>query len=123
MPKKSPITTETAYYHLPLVWIGADPFRGCKTPSVSIRQKEVFKKTLTSGIKVVVFKDGLFVFDFSSWLPNELVSPLNMEEISPISNPQGPRTKKQIETTKRLMELAQKETVNVYKRIEVMNGH
>ena len=46
-----------------------------------------------------------------------------MEEISPISNPQGPRTKKQIETTKRLMELAQKETVNVYKRIEVMNGH
>ncbi|MGP0593566.1 hypothetical protein ACTRXD_13675 [Nitrospira sp. T9] len=124
MSNNSSGTTETAYYHCPPVWVEADPFIGCQNPPVSTQREEVFKKSLASGIRVVVSRDGLFVFDFNDWLPRAEMPDLNFDDI--LDNSIPPITSKMVMQNpkfQRFMEVSQQEVANVYRRVEVMNAH
>jgi hypothetical protein len=62
-----------AYYHAPPLWIGTRPTeKEIKTAPESEFIKEVYRTQLTQGIKVRVRRDGLFVFDCSSWEPGKV---------------------------------------------------
>ena len=51
-----------AYLHIPPVWIHEDPDGAKKLPT-----DEVYRKTLSCGIRMRVRRDGFFVFDFANW--------------------------------------------------------
>ena len=63
-----------AYYHLPPVWIGIDPFKEGANTSHQSLSDVVFTKTLSSSIRVQVCRDGLFIFNFSDWGPGGAVT-------------------------------------------------
>jgi hypothetical protein len=65
-----------AYYHWPPVWVGGAPSWAIYPPQhakaeidVSVLDDEVYRDTLSSGMPVRVLREGVFIFDFSSWEP------------------------------------------------------
>lgn len=62
------IPAVSGYYHNPPVWVGGAPQRvgGQYFDHKSLVQ-DVYRTSLSNGVKVRVRRDGLFVFDFSSW--------------------------------------------------------
>ncbi len=101
----------TAYYHLPPIWVGEDPFANNAAPTKSALEKEILTRKLSAGIQAWVHKDGLFIFDFSNWNPgSSVVIPLVKSE---------PGKK----MPKPLAEANQKAVLHVYRRVEVMNAH
>lgn len=100
-----------AYYHVPPVWIGEDPFKTDTMPRVSTLQKEAFSKSYPAGINVWVQRDGLFIFDFSKWEPG-----------SPVPIP-AVKTEPGKRMPKILSDAHDQAILHVYRRVEVMNAH
>ena len=100
-----------AYYHLPPVWIGSDPFKEGANPSRHSLSEVVFTKTLPSKIRLQVCRDGLFIFDFTDWGPG---NPVSMPEWKSSPGEKTPRT---------LQDAEKKAEEHVYRRVEAMNVH
>lgn len=58
-----------AYYHYPKVWVVSRPPESNTFISIDLLHEEVYREKLPVDITVKVLRDGLFTFDFSSWLP------------------------------------------------------
>lgn len=58
-----------AYYHWPTVWVGSAPPASGADIDISTLEEEVYRTTLPVGIAAKVFRDGMFIFDFSDWPP------------------------------------------------------
>jgi hypothetical protein len=65
-----------AYYHWPPLWVGATPAWATYPPNeaeadidIGGLRDEVYRSILSSGIRVRVLREGIFIFDFSSWEP------------------------------------------------------
>jgi hypothetical protein len=67
-----------AYYAWPLVWVGAAPDNihvsvppGEMPPDLELSQLEqvVVEADLPQGVRIRAHRDGMFVFDFSTWAP------------------------------------------------------
>ena len=100
-----------AYYHLPPVWIGNDPFKEGATPSRQSLSEVVFTKALSSSIRVQVCRDGLFIFNFSDWGPGVPVT------IPGWKSSPGEKVPKAVQDAER------KGEEHVYRRVEAMNAH
>jgi hypothetical protein len=62
------ISNAAAYYHSPTIWVGSSaPIVGADV-DVSKLGEEVYRTTLSEGITAKVLREGMFIFDFSSWL-------------------------------------------------------
>jgi hypothetical protein len=67
----------TAYYHIPPIWVGETPSdRESQHLQRTHLAKDVYQQEFTSGIRVRVRRDGLFIFDFSLWAPGSPVGRL-----------------------------------------------
>lgn len=100
-----------AYYHLPPVWVGNDPFKEGANPSRHSLSEVVLTKTLPSRISVRVCRDGLFIFNFSDWGSG---APITIPEWK--SSP-GEKVPKKVQDAERKAE------EHVYRRVEAMNAH
>lgn len=63
------ISNVAGYYLWPPAWVGS----GAPTPvtleTVKLLGEEAFRTTLTGGISLKVLRGGMFLFDFTNWLP------------------------------------------------------
>jgi hypothetical protein len=59
-----------AYYHAPPLWVGEKPSEEeFRTAPESEFIKDVYREDLPQGIRIRVRRDGVFIFDCSSWEP------------------------------------------------------
>jgi hypothetical protein len=58
-----------AYYHWPPVWVGGGPPISRIDIGPSMRGEEVYRASLAVGIRGKVLREGMFIFDFSDWVP------------------------------------------------------
>lgn len=101
-----------AYYHTPPLWIGTKPTEEeIKTAPENEFIKEIYRAQLIDGINVRVRRDGLFVFDCSTWEPGKITEIPSYEVIGGQSIP------KEVAEAENL---AQKRT---YKRFQLLTVH
>ena len=56
------------YFRFPAIWVDKEPEKEtAKALNRNVHHEEVLKRSLNCDIKVRVWRDGTFVFDFSSW--------------------------------------------------------
>ncbi len=56
------------YFRIPPVWIGEAPHpTEAATLNPAVHHSVVLRRTLKSGVEVLVQRDGTFLFDFSTW--------------------------------------------------------
>ena len=101
----------TAFYHIPPVWVGEIPNDGeLERENASNFTKEVYRKELSSRIRVRVRQDGLFIFDFSKWKPGSAIK-------MPIFTPKN--SGKKVDPFSAI----EKDMLHVYNRVQAMNAH
>lgn len=100
-----------AYYHVPPVWIEENPYKDNQEPSKETIHKEISIRKFSNGIKVIVCRDGLFIFDFSGWGPGQ---PMQVPAIVQIKGETIPKSHE---------EAFEEMCRRVYRRVEVMNAH
>ncbi|MEJ7652956.1 MAG: hypothetical protein WKH64_06260 [Chloroflexia bacterium] len=69
------VAQASAYYHWLPVWVGEAAVLSGK-PDEKLRSlgDEVFRRELVGGLRVRVLRDGMFIFDFSGWMPGRILS-------------------------------------------------
>lgn len=63
------ISNAAGYYLWPPVWVGGRPATQITRDSVQLLGEEVFRTTLTAGVRAKVSRGGMFLFDFAAWPP------------------------------------------------------
>jgi hypothetical protein len=102
----------TAYYHISPIWVGETPSdRELQHPQRAHLAKDVYQQEFTSGIRVRVRRDGLFVFDFSVWEPGSPV------QIPGWSSAPGEKIPQHVLEAEAVAE------AHLYQCIEAMNAH
>jgi len=61
----------TGYYLRPPVWIGAPPIGADGNTNLARMRDEVYRISLPNNITARVLREGLFVFDFSTWVSGQ----------------------------------------------------
>ncbi|EKV03621.1 hypothetical protein Lepto7375DRAFT_5927 [Leptolyngbya sp. PCC 7375] len=104
----------SAYYHVPPLWVGTKPTdQEIKTAPESEFIKDVYRTQLSQGIRVRVRRDGVFVFDCSSWEPGQSTEIPGCEWMSG----QRKLIPKEITEAEALVEQ------RAYKRIQLLTAH
>lgn len=100
-----------AYYHVPLIWVGQDPFKVEQSPDGNVIHSEVIRRSCKNGIRIRVCRDGLFIFDFAKWSPGASVT------IPAYKREPGKRIPPNVSAAQDKADQA------IYRRVEVMNAH
>jgi hypothetical protein len=62
-----------AYYHWPTVWVYSPPPISDREADLGAISQVVHQEKLAAGLGVQVLREGMFIFDFSGWLPGKAV--------------------------------------------------